>query len=179
MSTHPIDNRSPGRAALARVRVTTARNPPTVDCVLATWPVEDFNKYLRALMQQAEISDYAELSRLTGVSQSQFSNWRHGRTQPSRRNLKRIAPGLGLSSPLTLYLAAGLDEHEDLELDSQPDFTVLPKPFQELLEVYEQLKLAGQEDMVLSSVRVLVDGLKAQVRGVQAGQPSGPRRRAG
>lgn len=179
MTTHPTDNRPVGRAPLARVRVTTDRDTPNVSCVPATWPFEDFGRYLRALMDNAGIPDFAELSRLTGVSQSQFSMWRRGMTQPSRRNLKRIAPALGLNSPLTLYLTAGLDEQEDLELDSQPDFTVLPKPFLELLEVYEELQRVGQEDMVLSSIRVLVDGLKAQVRGVQAAQPSGRRRRAG
>lgn len=182
MPTHPIDNRPVGRAPLARVRVTEARDSPNLSCVPATWPYEDFGKYLRALMQKAGIPDFAELSRITGVSQSQFSMWRRGMTQPSRRNLKRIAPALGLISPVTLYLAAGLDEQEDLELGSQPDFTVLPQQFSDLRQVYEELKAIGREDVVLSSVSVLVAGLKAELANERAhrrDQPSGRRRRAG
>lgn len=147
--------------------------------VSKSWPVEEFNAYLRALMDAAGIENYAELSRLSGVSQNQFSNWRRGLAQPSRETLRRIVEPLGLKSPVTLYLAAGLEEQEHLELEAVPDFTVLPKPFQDLRAVYEELKRVGQEDMVLSSIRVLVDGLRAQVHGVQADQPSSRRRRAG
>jgi transcriptional regulator with XRE-family HTH domain len=177
--THPDDNRPPSRAPLARVRVTRTRESPTVDCVPATWPIEEFNAYLRALMDRAQIADYAELSRLTGVSQTQFSNWRRGLTQPGRRSLKRIAPALGLKGAVTLYLAAGLDEQEDLELAAAPDFTVLPKPFQDLLEVYEELRTLGQEEVAISSIRVVVAGLRAQLPDTRKGQPSGQRRKAG
>lgn len=179
MSAHPDDNRPAGHPPLARARVTKARPSPNFNCVPATWPIEEFNAYLRSLMDNAQIADYAELSRLTGVSQTQFSNWRRGLTQPGRRSLKRIAPALGLRSPVTLYLAAGLDEQEDLELESQPDFTVLPKPFQDLVEVYEQLKALGLEDMALSSIRVVVAGLKAELQERRADQPTRRRRKAG
>lgn len=179
MSVRPADNRPSPARPLNRSRVTRTETSPTVTCVPTSWPVEDFRDYLRALMNAAGIADYAELSRVSGVSQTQLSNWRRGLSQPSRQALKKLVMPLGLKSPVMLYIAAGIDAQEDLELDAAPDFTVLPKPFQDLREVYEQLKLVGQEDMVLSSIRVLVDGLKAQVRGSEGGQPSGRRRRAG
>lgn len=181
MSAHPIDNRPAGRPSLARVRVTRGHDSPTVDCVPATWPVEEFATYIRALMEKAGIPDFADLSRLSGVSQSQFSYWTRGKTQPSRRNLKRIASPLGLRSPVTLYIAAGLDAEEDLELDAQVDFTVLPKPFQDLRHVYERAKAMGREDLVISSISVLVSGLNAELNAeIDRGkaQPSGRRKQA-
>lgn len=148
----------------------------------ATWPVEDFRTYLRSLMNAAGIADYAELSELTGVNQTQFSNWNRGKSRPSRENLKRIAPVLGLRSPVTLYIASGQDAHEDLQLDDQPNFTVLPKPLRDLIDVYEQMSSLGREDVVLTSVSVLVAGLKAELIAEidrrKRDQPSGQRRRA-
>jgi transcriptional regulator with XRE-family HTH domain len=152
---------------------------PTVTCVPASWPVEDFREYVRALMDAAGIPDYAELSRLTGVSQTQFSNWRRGNSQPSRLALKKIYRALGLKSPVPLYIAAGLDTHEELELEDQPSLAVLPKPLAELLEVFEQMRALGLEDMALSSIRVVVAGLRAQLPDTRKGQPSGQRRKAG
>jgi transcriptional regulator with XRE-family HTH domain len=182
MHRHPSDNRPPPRQTLARVRVTKARDSPTVDCMSATWPVEDFNEYLRTLMVNAGIADYAELSRLTNVNQSQFSLWRRGKTQPSRGTLKRIYGVLGLKSPVTLYVAAGLDAEEDLELGERVDFTVLPKPFHDLREVYERLNDLGRGPEALRSISVLVAGLKAEVAELESidkrrrDQPSGRRR---
>lgn len=149
--------------------------------VSKSWPVEEFNAYLRALMDAAGIENYAELSRLSGVSQNQFSNWRRGLAQPSRETLRRIFEPLGLKSPVTLYLAAGLEEQGHLELEAAPDFTVLPKPFHDLRHVYEQAKDAGREDLVLSSISVLVAGLKAELDAeIKRGrtQPSRQRRQA-
>lgn len=179
MSTGPTDNRPAPARPLNRARVTRAENSPTLTCVPASWPFEEFREYLRALMDAAGIPDYAELSRLTDVSQTQYSNWRRGISQPSRAALKKVYPVLGLKSPVPLYIAAGLDTHEELELDSRPDLTVLPRPMQELLEVYEQLKAVGLEEVALSSIRIVVDGLKAQVPRQRTDRPSGQRRKAG
>lgn len=179
MSVGPADNRPGPAGPLNRSRVTRAHASPNLTCVPASWPVEEFREYLRALMDAAGIPDYAELSRLTTVSQTQFSNWRRGISQPSRPALKKIAPALGLNSPVMLYIAAGLDEQRDLQLEARPDFTVLPKPLEELLEVYRQLKELGLEEMALSSIRVVVAGLRAQLPDAQRGRPTGQRRRAG
>lgn len=182
VSHRPADTRPLPAATLSRARVTGPGRGNTLSHVGKTWPVEDFNIYLRALMDAEAIETYAELSRLTGVSQNQFSNWRRGLAQPSRDNLRKIAPALGLRTPVTLYIQAGLDEQDELELGSEPDFRVLPKPLLELRDVYEQMKQLGREDVVLSSVSVLVAGLKAELANETArrgAQPSGRRKRAG
>lgn len=139
----------------------------------ANWPVEEFNAYLRALMTAAGIADYAELSRVTKVNQTQFSNWRHGKTQPGRANLKRIAPHLGVP-PVLLYLQAGLDETDDLDLAEAPDVTVWPAEFRELREIYERFAAAGRGDEVLDAIATLALGLDARI-----GKARSVRRRTG
>jgi transcriptional regulator with XRE-family HTH domain len=145
--------------------------------VSKSWPVEQFNDYLRALMTAQGIENYAELSRLTGVSQNQFSNWRRGLAQPSVATLNRIAPVLG-EPPFKLYVMAGLNAEEDFELDQQLDFTALPKPFHDLREVYELAAAAGRGDEVLNAMSLLVAGLNAQLVQVRRDPPSGRRRSA-
>lgn len=132
--------------------------------------------YLRALMTASRISNYAELSRLTGVSQNQFSSWGRGLSQPKRETLKRIAPALGVP-PVNLYLVAGLDDEEDLALTGQVDLSAWPPEFHDLHDAYERAAEIGQGDMVLQSISLLVSGLKAQI-GAKRDQPSG-RRKAG
>jgi transcriptional regulator with XRE-family HTH domain len=134
------------------------------------WDVEQaapFTEYLRSLMREAGIADFAELSRLTGVNQTQFSNWTRGKSRPSRENLKKIAPALGLARPLMLYLAAGLDEPGDHELERAPDFAVLPRPLQELYELYGRFAALGQTDKVLSAIQLVLPGLKAELAEVE------------
>jgi transcriptional regulator with XRE-family HTH domain len=167
---------------LPRERVTGPGRRPRLSLVSKSWPVDDFREYLKALMRNAGIADYAELSRLTGVSQNQFSNWRRGLAQPSRENLKKIAPTLGVA-PVLLFIAAGLDQHEDFDLTPQPDFSALPKPFHDLREVYERLNDLGRGPEALRSISVLVAGLKAEVAELESidkrrrrDQPSGRRR---
>lgn len=115
---------------------------------MRSWPVAEFNGYLRQLMDAAGIGTFADLSRLSGVSQNQFSNWRRGLAQPSRENLRKIAPALGLQSPLMLFIAAG------------HDFAVLPQPFQELRELYERLSARGEGGTVLAAIRLILPALR-------------------
>jgi transcriptional regulator with XRE-family HTH domain len=137
--------------------------------------VDQFREYLRALMDAAGIADYAELSRLTGVNQTQFSNWRRGITQPGRTNLKKIAPVLRVP-PALLYVQAGLDQHEDLDITEAPDLTVWPREFHQLHDVYEAYAAAGRADEVLDAVGTLVLGLAARMG--TNDQPSRRRRTA-
>jgi transcriptional regulator with XRE-family HTH domain len=156
---------------------------PSLSCMPASWDLEaaaPFTEYLRSLMREAGIQDFAELSRLTGVNQTQFSNWTRGKTRPSRESLKKITPALGLTSPLMLYLAAGLDEPGDHQLEQPPDFAVLPRPLQELYEVYERFAALGQTDRVLSAIQLVLPGLKAElamVEGIHAPRTNVRRRR--
>lgn len=128
-------------------------------------------------MDAVGIADYAELSRVTGVNQSQFSNWRRGRSQPSAATLKRIAPALD-TPPVKLYIMAGLDSEADLDLSQEPDFSALPKAFHDLREVYERAAAAGRGDEVLNAMSLLVAGLNVQLVPVRRDPPSGRRRSA-
>lgn len=139
------------------------------------WPHQEFREYLRALMNNAGIADYAELSRLTGLNQSLFSNWRKGQTQPSQQSLRKIAPTLGVS-PAKLYIAAGLSGAEELDLSSQPDLRVIPREFQDLIELYDGLS-ADQQSYARRSVAHLVAGLRAEI-GTSKNQPVRRRRPA-
>lgn len=173
MNTGPADNRPPPAASLTRSRVTRGLLSPTVTCMPASWPVEEFRDYLRALMTGAGIADYAELSRLSGVSQTQFSNWRHGISQPSRAALKKIAPLLHVP-PVLLYLQAGLDNSRDLDLSEAPDLTVWPREFHNLHAVYERFAAAGRGAEVLDAIATLTLGLDARI-----GKARAVRRRTG
>lgn len=179
----PPDNRPPAAQRLTREGVTRPRNVRKLSRVSKSWPVEDFNRYLRALMDAAGIADYAELSRLSGVSQNQFSNWRRGLAQPSRPNLKKAAAALKVS-PVKLYVRAGLDDEDDLELGAELDFTALPAPFHELRAVYERLNDLGRGAEALRSISLLVAGLKSEIVGLEGvetrrGDHTSGRRRSG
>lgn len=166
MTQAPVGARPLPALTLSRGRVTAPEWSRRLLDVKA-WPVAEFNAYLRQLMDAAGLENYAELSRLSGVSQNQFSNWRRGLAQPSRDNLRKIAPALRLESPVMLFIAAGHDDHEELGLDERPDFAVLPQPFQELREVYERLSASGQGDLVLDAIRLVLPALRARAQEIE------------
>jgi transcriptional regulator with XRE-family HTH domain len=123
------------------------------------WPVEDFNQYLEALMAAKKIADRAELSRVAGIDQTQLSNWRHGKTSPSRQSLRKIAQALTVP-PVNLYVAAGIDSPEDLDLSGAPDLTVLPTELRDLVDLYGSERLTEEDRTYLRRhVGLLVTGL--------------------
>ncbi len=126
-------------------------------------------------MTEAGIPDFAELSRLSGVSQTQFSNWRRGLSQPSRESLKRIAGHLKVS-PVKLFIGAGIDNAGELGLTGELDLRVVPGEIRALIELHEDPRLSDEQRSFLRrSVANLVAGLRAELAAVK---PSG-RRRAG
>jgi len=141
------------------------------------WPVAEFQEYLRACMDAAGIPDFAELSRRTGVGQWQFSTWKQGKNQPSAASLRRIAPALNIS-PLKLFLAAGVNDAEELDLSGQPDLTVLPAEILDFITLYLDGGLsADQQRYARQTVAYIASGLRAELAKSQV-KPSG-RRRAG
>ena len=171
----PADQRPPPVITLARARVTEADDDRTVLSVPVKWPHEKFTSYLLALMAEAGISDYAELSRLSGVNQTQFSNWRKGNSRPSHDNLSKIAPVLGTKAAV-LWVVAGLVDESELDLPAPLDLTVLPREFAELLELYNDERLDDEERTFLrGSVQVLVSGIRD--RAEKAPRPRGRGRR--
>lgn len=179
-SRRPMNSRPPPAPSLTHPGVTRARRSPTVFGVAKSWPVEEFREYLLACMKRAEIADFAELSRLTGVSQTQLSNWRYGKSQPSQGSLKKIAPALGVA-PVNLYIAAGVNDHAELELAHEPDLRVGPAEFRDLAELWDDHLTDEQRSFVRRSIATLVAGLRAELpkgRGTTKDQPSGGRRTA-
>jgi transcriptional regulator with XRE-family HTH domain len=146
-----------------------------------SWPREDFVEYLNACMQRAGIPDYATLSRLSGVSQSQLSNWHNDKAQPSQSSLKKLAAHLGVK-PVSLYLAAGVYDSTELDLAQTPDPRVGPTEFLDLTELWDDPRLNDdQRSFVRRSISTLVAGLRAELpKGGRAGKdrPSGGRRTA-
>lgn len=110
--------------------------------------MERFNEFLEARMRVEGIADRAELSRLSDVDQTQLSNWRRGKSQPSRGSLKKIAAVIH-ASPASLYLMAGLDEPSDLEMKSGLDMRQIPDALNELIDLYNSSSVNDDERRVL------------------------------
>lgn len=157
------------------MRVTGGQNGSSIPTMPKAWPVAEFQDYLRALMAAAGVADFAELSRRTGVGQWQFSTWKQGRNQPSAASLRRLAPALNVS-PIKLFLAAGVNDAEELDLSAQPDLTVLPTEIGDLIALYEDPKTSDEQRSFLRrSLAALVAGVRAEVAAPPA-RPSGRRR---
>lgn len=131
----------------------------TVSLVGKSWPYDTFERHLRALMDRERIADPAELSRLSGVSQTQLSNWRAGSSQPSMGSLDKLARVLD-TPPHTLYIAAGLLSPRQLGMDQDVNLAVIPREIQDLIDLYERANGSGRE-MILQQVSITVRGLSA------------------
>lgn len=128
-----------------------------------TWPVAEFQDYLRACMRAAGISGEAELAELSGVSQNQFSTWRLGRNQPTMANLRRVAPVLGVPAA-KLFLAAGLMDEGELDVASgMIDPGTLPVELRELIDMYLHHLTDEQRSYTRRTVAYLTAGLRDEV----------------
>lgn len=126
----------------------------------ADWPADAFREYLRELMAAEGIPDYAELSRRSDVSQTQLSRWKSGASQPSPDSLRQVARVLRVQ-PVALFLAAGLNVAEELEL-AEPDFTVLPGEIKDLIDLWNDRSLSeAQRSDLLRALSLLLQGIRA------------------
>lgn len=157
----PIDNRPQPGSRLTRPGVTNSPRSPIVFRVPKSWPVEEFREYLLTLMDHTGIGDYAELSRLSGVSQTQLSNWRLGKSQPSTGSLRKIAAALNVA-PVTLFLAAGVNDHDELEMAHRPDFRIGPPEFTALAELWDGDLTDEQRSFIRRSIATLAAGIRAE-----------------
>lgn len=177
----PPDKRPPLQIALSDQRVTEYGRSPYAHRVAKEWPADQFRDYLAELMHEAGFANFAEISRATGVSQWQFSQWTRGLAQPSAKSLRRIAPALEVA-PVKLFIMAGLNESAELELSHEPDLRVGPAEFQDLAELWDDSRLtAEQRSFVRRSIATLVVGLRAELPrhpGTAKDRPSGGRRTA-
>jgi transcriptional regulator with XRE-family HTH domain len=69
------------------------------------WPFEEFNRFLEECMEAATIKNRAELSRLTGISETQFSKWLYGAYRPSTRLLDVLAGALDVPTEDLMFKA--------------------------------------------------------------------------
>jgi transcriptional regulator with XRE-family HTH domain len=127
----------------------------------ASWPVRDFNEYVEAAMDGAGIKDREELSELSGVSPTQLSNYKSGKSQPSRKSLEKLA--IPLRVPVrNLLLQAGLMSLDDFA--EPPDLTIVPAQVRELLDLLADERVTeGEREFLLSHVSVVVAGVRARL----------------
>jgi transcriptional regulator with XRE-family HTH domain len=130
----------------------------TMTLVGKSWPYETFMTHLRALMDRENIADFAELSRLTGVSQTQFSNYRSGVSQPSQESLDKIAPVLH-TTETALYIAAGRLKPGHLDAPSEFDMVVLPREILDLVKLYQDAPTEEARRIIRDQVAFAVRGL--------------------
>jgi transcriptional regulator with XRE-family HTH domain len=139
------------------------------------WPADDFRDYLDEKMRDAGLPRAADLAAAAGIDASVISKWRRGIQQPSRKNLKAIAPALRVA-PVMLYIAAGLDQAEDLDVNA--DAEGWPPQFHDLRTLYERLDAAGRGDAARRDLARMVAGWRAELDEPESGPPNS-RRRAG
>lgn len=126
------------------------------------WPVEEFRDYLDATMRACGIPHDAALARAAGLDPSLLSNWRNGKAQPSRRSLKKLASPLRVP-PVNLYLAAGLDDEEDLDISGQHDLSVIAPEYRALLDFDRDDDTSDVErTYVRQVIRTLLAGIRAE-----------------
>lgn len=128
-----------------------------------SWPHQEFGEYLRAAMTAAQVPDFAELSRLSDVSQTQLSNWRRGLAQPSRASLRKIATALGIQ-PVRLYFAAGLNDPDETDIgQGMIDPATLPAELRELIDMYLHQLNDEQRSYTRRTIAYVTAGLRDEV----------------
>ena len=68
------------------------------------------------LLQKYGITAY-KVSKVTGITQSTFSDWKRGRSTPKTDNMKKIADYFGVSVE---YLMTGIEEPKEKEITLTP-----------------------------------------------------------
>lgn len=168
--------------ALSHKRVTGRGTGTYSPRVAKEWPeAEEFREYLLALMREAGVVDFADLSRRSGVGQWQLSQYQRGLAQPSVKSLRKIAVALN-TSLAKLQLVAGHNDAGELDIGEEPDLRVLPDEFHDLIGLWEDPGLTDDErSFVRRSIATLVTGLRAeQPKKARSAKdrPSGGRRTA-
>lgn len=121
---------------------------------------DDFGNYLTQAMAAAGLSQ-AELSRLTGISDSIISKWRRGQAVPSVENLRILAPALGMTTR-DLVVVAGHMTPDEVGLAEPPE---PPKPPARLASLQDDIN--AQPNLSDSDKRLMIDlyqRLLAQVK---------------
>jgi transcriptional regulator with XRE-family HTH domain len=91
-------------------------------CGATFWRVsngEGWSDYLADLMRRAGFANAADLSRASGIDQTQISRWLRGHGQPSLDNLRRLSPVVRRPM-LELAVRAGHFTSEEARLKDLP-----------------------------------------------------------
>lgn len=124
------------------------------------WAYEDFGEFLDARMNHQGIRNDAELSRLSGVKQTQISNWRRNLARPTPESLDKIAAVLKVPSVILYQLAGHLPENDPVERD----YDDTPPELRNLVDLYRSDRLTdGDRAFLLRSATALVSHLVADL----------------
>lgn len=113
---------------------------------------ESFNNRLKSIITSRNITQ-ANLSRMTGITQSSISDWLRGIYEPKQDKVDIVARALGVSPS---YLMGWEDDNKDAAREGTLNFTSenISGEEKELLETYRNFSEEGREK-VLDYVRDL------------------------
>lgn len=171
-----IDARAPGGGRTAR-HVTLTREGVTRSAWAATlsrvrdWQPDQFAQFLDAAMDREGIPNDAELSRRSGVRQTQIGNWRAGKNRPSPQLLDRLAETLRVPAS-NLYTLAGWSPSDIVQHFEAPP--PLPPELRDLIRIYldadtvdeHKAWIVAQAGMIVQAVEAMARPAPARTRRV-------------
>lgn len=99
------------------------------------------------LAQKHGVTAY-QISKVTGLSQSLFSDWKKGKSTPKQDKLKKIADYFGVSVD---YLMTGEEKEK-----TPPVGEILTEGEQELLNLYRMVP-EDKQKLILSMIRAAIN----------------------
>lgn len=149
---------SPGRLFVS-THMTNEATVSSLVCVPTNWPRQSFLDHLAALRDREAIKDPTTMMRLAGLDPSMHTNWQKG-AQPTTASLDKLAPVLRVPANM-LYISAGRLRPRDLDAPTDPNMMVLPREFEDLIELYRSSADADARRMIREQIGVAVRGLRA------------------
>lgn len=142
---------------LVRTHMTDGADMPSLVFVPTTWPRDDFLDYLAALRDRESIKDPSTMMRMADLDPSMHTNWKKG-AQPTTESLDALAPVLNTTA-MALYIAAGRMSAKHLSEGTRPDLVVMPKEFDDLIDLYKSADTEGRTK-IRDQISFVVRGLR-------------------
>lgn len=98
-----------------------------------------------------------KLAEMLGWNHTKLHGWRTGRQRPSFASLTELA-GILKEEPRKLWVLAGLASAQEAGLQGSPEPQPLPRPLQELIEMYWASD-KNARTVLLGQVEFLLDGM--------------------
>jgi transcriptional regulator with XRE-family HTH domain len=118
---------------------------------------EPFLRWLDRVKEQHGMASDNKLAEMLGWNHTKLHGWRTGRQRPSFTSLTELAGILG-EEPRKLWVLAGLASAEEAGLEGSPEPQPLPRPIQELIDVYWRSD-KNARTVLLGQVEFLLDGM--------------------